>query len=358
VDERSVFGAGLVRDAQRFERFLDWTWVLAVLVALAAYGVMVRRGRVLAARLGIGPVNAGIVVAVVVLTVVWATTLPFRFAALWWERRHGVSFEAYGAQVFAAWAQLLGRTLIAVVALAIVLGLAHRLQRFWWLPAALALGAILLVLSVLTPYLVSIGTKSAPGWLHATARTLERREHAGNPPIRIEKVSARTNEENAFSIGIGPTERVVVWDTLLDQSSRNETRFVLAHELAHLARNHVLRAVGWFTLLALPVLLVVALVADLRRPETVPLALLLIAVARLALLPFENAVSRRYESEADWIGLNGARTPAAASGLFVGFVSTSLQDPSPPGWVHALLDNHPTPLRRVEMARAWAERNR
>jgi len=78
-----------------------------------------------------------------------------------------------------------------------------------------------------------------------------------------------------------------------------------------------------------------------------------IALAQLAILPLQNAISRRYEREADWIGLNGTRDPAAARGLFVGFVRTSLQDPSPPGWVHVMLDDHPTPLQRVEMASAW-----
>ena len=53
VDERTEFGAGLVGDARRFERFLDWDWVAATLAALVAYVVMVRRGRVLAGRLGL-----------------------------------------------------------------------------------------------------------------------------------------------------------------------------------------------------------------------------------------------------------------------------------------------------------------
>ena len=133
---------------------------------------------------------------------------------------------------------------------------------------------------------------------------------------------------------------------------------MIGHELGHLVRNHPLRAVGWFGLLVLPVLLVAAFTADIRRPAAVPLALLVIAVAQLAILPLRNTISRRYEREADWIGLNGTRDPAAARGLFSGFVATSLQDPSPPGWVHVLLDDHPTALQRVEMARAWRDRNR
>jgi STE24 endopeptidase len=359
LDERAVFGAGLVHRAERYERFLDWDWVLATLAALTAYVLTARRARRLAAGLGLGRINAGIVLGVVTFALVWAAMLPFGLAAVWWERRHGVSRESYGAALAGAWGRLLGTTLVAVVALAIVLALARRLGRSWWMAGAPALATVLLVLQLFNPFLLTLGTHplQSPA-LVRDIRILERREHAGNPPVRVANVSGRTREANAFAVGIGPTERVVLWNTLLDRRfSTGEVRFVIGHELGHLARNHILRGVAWFALLVIPVLLVTAYAADVRRPEAVPLALLVIAVAQVALLPLQNAISRRYEAEADWIGLTGSRDPAAARGLFKGFVATSLDDPNPPRWVDVLLDDHPTPLRRVEMAQAWRERN-
>src|SRR5262249_44146181 len=277
----------------------------------------------------------------------------------WWERRHGISREGYVTTLTDAWLALLGRTIVAVVALAIVLLLARRLGRAWWLAAAPAIAGILLVLPLFSPYLPPLGTHPVRSpRLRAEIRTLEHREHAGRPPVRVDDVSGQTRVANAFSIGIGPTERVVLWNTLLDgRFTPREVAFVVAHELGHVARNHVLRGIGCFALLVLPVLVVTAYAADVRRPEAVPLAPLGIGLAQLPIMPLQNAVSRRYEREADWIGLNGTRDPAAARGLCVGFVRTSLQDPSPPGWVHVLLDDHPTPLQRVEMARAWALRH-
>ena len=111
------------------------------------------------------------------------------------------------------------------------------------------------------------------------------------------------------------------------------------------------------SLIGIPLLAAVAFVTGrrggLRNPGTVPLALLTITVLQLALAPFTNAVSRRYEAEADWVGLQGTRDPEAATGLFKGFVQADLQDPSPPGWVHVFLDDHPPPLTRVEQAEAY-----
>jgi Zn-dependent protease with chaperone function len=110
-------------------------------------------------------------------------------------------------------------------------------------------------------------------------------------------------------------------------------------------------------LIGLPILAAAAYVTRRRggilAPGVIVVALLIVSALQLAVTPFTNAVSRRYEAEADWVGLGGTRDPQAARGLFKEFVVTDLQDPSPPGWVHVFLDNHPTPLTRVEQAEAF-----
>jgi STE24 endopeptidase len=359
LDERAVFGPRLVAEARRFERFLDWEWAVATLAALGAYAVMVHRGRRLAPTLGLGNVNGGIVLGLLTLTVVWAVGVPFALGEAWWARRHGLSRESYGGVLASAYAQLLGTTLVAFVALAILLLLAHRLRRTWWLPAGLLLATILLVLQLVQPYQASIGTHPVrSARLAHSIRALEGRERAVGTAVRVEDVKGMTKEANAFSIGVGPTKRVILWNTLLDgRFSPGEVRFVVAHELGHVVRNHVLRGVAWFALLVLPVLLLTARLVDVRHPAGLPPALFVIAVVTLLLLPLRSVISRRYEREADWIALKTTRDPSAARGLFIEFVRTSLQDPSPPGWVHVLLDDHPTPLQRVEQAAAWARRN-
>ena len=176
--------------------------------------------------------------------------------------------------------------------------------------------------------------------------------------MRVEKVSDQTTAANAYAIGLGPSSSVFIWDTMLDgRFTTREVRFVIGHELAHLARLHLWKGIAWGILIGIPLLAAVAFVTGrrggLRNPGTVPLALLTITVLQLALAPFTNAVSRRYEAEADWVGLQGTRDPEAAKGLFKGFVRTDLQDPNPPGWVHVFLDDHPTALTRVEQAEAF-----
>src|SRR5262249_37846870 len=91
----------------------------------------------------------------------------------------------------------------------------------------------------------------------------------------------------------------------------------------------------------------------LRRPENVPLALFTLALAGLVVMPLANAVSRRYEAEADWLAGRAARDPRAGRALVPDVVRPGPQNPDPPGWVTFILEDHPSALARVEQVEAW-----
>src|SRR5436309_14318281 len=92
----------------------------------------------------------------------------------------------------------------------------------------------------------------------------------------------------------------------------------------------------------------------MARPEVVPFSLLVIVVFQLAVTPFTNAVSRRYEGEADWRALQATQDPASARKLLRAFARYDLVQPDPPGWSYVWIDTHPTLAQRVAMANAWA----
>jgi Zn-dependent protease with chaperone function len=364
LDERSIFGADLVRRAEHYERFFYIEWVLGTIVTLLVLMWMVRRGPRVARSLGLGPVNAGIILGAVTLTVVWAVSIPFDLASEWWQRRYGISRESYLHVIGSSWGGLLATVSVVFVVLALLLGLAKRFGGRWWLAAAPLFVAISAVLQLVIPYVLTAGSHPLRDQrLLAQVHQLERREGAGDPQVLEETVSDTTTSANAYSVGYGPSTRIVFWDTLLDgRFTAHEVRFVAAHELAHLARKHIAKAIAWFALFAIPILGAAAYFTErrggLRDPGNVPLALLVIFAAQLAALPLQNAISRRYEVEADWVALNATHDPAAARGLFRQFAVTGLEDPTPPGWAHILLDDHPTGLARIEQAAAWRQLNR
>ena len=137
---------------------------------------------------------------------------------------------------------------------------------------------------------------------------------------------------------------------------RAEIRFVAAHELAHVARNHLWKGVAWFGLLALPCLWLLTRLVPLRDPSALPAAALVLLLLQLALLPAASAISRRYEREADWLALRATGDAAAAEALERRFVRTNLSDPDPPRLLHLLRGTHPTLVERIATARAYAAR--
>src|SRR5207237_10763673 len=96
----------------------------------------------------------------------------------------------------------------------------------------------------------------------------------------------------------------------------------------------------------------------LHRAEVVPFALLVSFALSLLATPIENVVSRRYESEADWLALQTTRDPAAGREAFRSFTRLDLAQPNPPEWSYVLLDDHPTVLQRIAMTVAWEARTR
>jgi len=361
VDVDAVFGSGFVARAERYERFLYVNWALSQVAVLGTLAVYARRGARLARESAAGPIGTGMLLGMLGIALAWLAGLPFSVLALWWDRRHGLSRVAYVDVVLGGWLSLAGAFLALTLGLVVVMWLARWLGSWWWLPAALALGSIAAVLVFAEPYLATGLQPPSDQRLEQSYERLARAEGVDGVTLRVQKVSGDTSQANAYAFGLGPSRRIVVWDTLLDgRFADGEVDVVLAHELGHQASHHIAKAIGWFVLFALPAALVVMLVTRRRGgmgdPASVPLALLVVALLALAAMPAQNVVSRRMESEADWKALETTRDPTAARGLFRELAVTSLGDPSPPTWAYVAFATHPTLAQRVAMADAWAQR--
>jgi STE24 endopeptidase len=307
-------------------------------------------------------VGSGIVIGMLTLTSLWFVSLPFDVAVRWWQKRHGLTRGSYVDWLTEPWLTLVGEAFVALLVIALVLALAGRFPRRWWVAAAPVLVAVGIGASMGYGGLVALDTHALRDpELRREARALERRLGAEGTPVEVEEVRDRTTQANAEAVGLGPTERVVLWDTLLDgRFPDDEVRVVLAHELGHMIRNHLWKGMAWFALFAVPGLYLIAALTDrrggLRDPGVLPYALLVLVLLNLAAGPLVNVVSRRYEAEADWIALRTTRDPAAAQGLFERFSKTSLAQPNPPTWAYLLFDTHPTLMQRIAMSSAFATR--
>jgi Zn-dependent protease with chaperone function len=334
-------------------------WVLAQIALFVTLWFYAKRGAAFARESSAGPIGTGMLLGMLGLAIVWLVHVPFALAAHYWQRRWDQSDLSYLEWLFEDWAVLAAQFLSVCIALVIVMGLARWLGDRWWLPGAAVFVGIAALFSFVSPYLYYTTTPLKKESLLEAASTYEQELGVGHIPLRVEEVSADTEQANAFAFGLGPSRQVVFWDTILQEPfTEGEQKVVLAHELAHHSQEHLPKGLAWFALFAIPGAWILMKTTRRRggmgNPAAVPLALLVVAVLQLATAPLSSAISRRMEAEADWKALGVTQDPAALERLMVEFSKTGLGDPDPPFLSQLVFGTHPALADRVAMARAYA----
>lgn len=353
VEPTAYFTPAQLHARAQHDAVLRWLGVatiaaqLAALIALARRRVPVRGPALLrAAQLG-----------ALAALVLFLARLPFGVAALWWQRRYDIARVGYAQWLLDRLPGLLERVALLALAAAICVALARRIGARWWLAAApifAALGVVVVVSQpLLTPRLAPLRRPQ----LVAEIRELGRAQGLEHVDVQVQKVRKRTRQLNAEALGVGPTTRVILWDTTL-RLPPSEIRFLVAHELGHVSRAHLWKGLAWFVLLLVPATWLLARLTPLRGPEDVPKGVLGGVAILLVLTPFGNQVSRRYEAEADWVALETTRDPTSAKRFFVDLSAAGLRSPDPPAWSVVLFGTHPPLLERIAMAEAWATSRR
>ena len=324
-------------------------WLARTIAKLIVLGVFARFGVRFARESAAGPIGTGMLLGMLGFALVWLAQVPFDVLEVWWRHRYGLT-GSYAQVTVGNWFALGVQFVFLCAALAVVMGFARRIGEWWWLPAAPCFIGLTLLFAFIAPWL--LGGKP----YHADVRSLERIEHVQDVPVRV---LDGFDEPNAFATGLGPSRRVFLWRPILEPPfTPRMDRFVLAHELGHLAHDHIWKSVGWDALFAFPGTFLLALATRRRggmgRPSAVPLSIFVLVVLQLVQLPLQNVITRHMEAEADWAALRATHDPTAGRQLFRLFASETLDDPNPPWWDYVFLENHPTLLQRIEMTQVYA----
>jgi len=350
LDEHALFPARLLHRTQHFSSVGRLFWLGNTLVQLLVLGIYARYGVRFTRESAAGPIGTGMLLGMLGFALVWAAELPFAVLDVWWRHRYGMG-GSYVQATIGNWLALGGTFLFLSLALAIVMGLARRVGRWWWVPAAPCFIGLTILFAFVTPWLLRGKSFDVP----YVAR-LERIEHVRHVPVRV---LSGFDEPNAFATGLGVSRRVFLWKPIVDPPfTPRMDRFVLAHELGHLAHNHIWKSIGWYALFAFPGTYLLALLTRRRGgmgvSAAIPFAIFALVVLQLVQLPLQNVISRHLEAEADWSALRATHDSAGGRQLFQLFASETLEDPNPPWWDYVLLENHPTLLQRIEMTRYYA----
>jgi STE24 endopeptidase len=185
----------------------------------------------------------------------------------------------------------------------------------WWIVSAIALVGFSLLISWLYPTLIApIFNKFSPlEDPQLKDRILRLMDETGfqSRGIFLMDGSRRSAHGNAYFTGLGNNKRVVFFDTLLEQLNPEEIEAVLAHELGHFRKKHILKGMllsavmittGFLILSQLmnwPGLYQLALIEQPSNYTALLLFVLLSPHITLWLSPLLNGISRRHEYEAD-----------------------------------------------------------
>ena len=368
LDPRAYFSGDDLERIADYRRVTRLLLAASLLVQLGVIAVIVWKAGAIADLLAgtlHGRIRTGVGVGLFVALSLWLVLLPLGATSHWWRRRYGLSEQSYAGWLRDSGVSLGVRLVLVTVAVAGAMFLASKLGSSWWLAGAPALVGLAALFTLLQPLVVEpLFNRFEPVKDPALVADIE--ELADRMGVRVDEVlvadaSRRTTAGNAYVSGLGPSKRVVLYDTLLaGRFSAGEIRVITAHELAHVARAHLWKGIAWFTLIAIPGVFLVAWITERRGglddPERVPLAIAVALVFFLATLPFQNFLSRRYEAEADWLALEATRDPESAVALDRRLVVTNLADPDPPALYYAVFATHPSPMERIAMAEAFRDR--
>ena len=366
-DEAQLERAGEFRDGQR----------LLLVGGLAAQALVIgglavgrpRAARALLGRLSARSVLGTAAAGVLVVVVAEAAAFPTSLAAHERSVDVGLSTQSPGPWLGDQAKGLAISALIAGAGAAALSGLIRRSPRRWWIPGAAVVVGYGAAMSLLAPILIAPRFNDfdeLPPANDLRAEVVKLGERAGVEVGQVFRVDAsrRSTALNAYVVGLGPTKRVVLYDTLIDDASQAELRSVVAHELAHVAHSDIPRGILFAAIVTpLGLLLVRELSGAMARragaepgsPAAVPALFLAIAMVSFAVSVPANQLSRDVEASADAFALRVTDDPEGLERLQVHLAERNLSDVDPPGWAVALFGTHPTTLERLGSAQAWEE---
>ena len=268
-------------------------------------------------------------------------------------------------QSFAAWlgdeAKALGVGIVfSVIVIPVALLLIRKFRR-WWLVLSIAAIPLTILLVVIVPIVVDpIFNRFEPLKDQVLKqRLLSEAASAGIEGSRVYQVdkSKQTTEMNAYVTGLGPTNRIVMWDTLLAKMTQDEIVAVMGHEMGHYVLHHVWKGTFAAILGTFVILFLAQRIYEYGLPrwgltsgDPASLPWLLIIISTISFLgsPIQNGISRYIEHEADVFGLELTHLNEAMASSFVKFAEDSKVNPNPDPFIEFWRYSHPSLSRRID----------
>jgi Zn-dependent protease with chaperone function len=350
--------------------FVSNGWSLAVLALLLVSGAS-KKMRDAAARATKRPFVASMIYIAMLIIAVTILELPLTYySGFVVPHQFDLSDQSFGSWLADGVKGLIVGLVIGTILGALAL-LGIRKTRRWWLALWVASIPVILFFAVIQPIVLDpIFNRFEP--LQDVAlrqKLLDLASRAGIEGSRVYQVdkSKQTKTMNAYVNGIGPTNRIVMWDTLLAKMTHDEVVAVMGHEMGHYAMKHMWAGLAFGLAVSFAVLFLVQRIHDATLPRvgpkwgftergdpaSLPWLFLIASVIGFLVTPIGAAYSRSIEHKADMFALELTHLNEPLATAFVKMAEDSKRDPSPHPFIEFWRYSHPPIAKRIPFALSY-----
>ena len=284
------------------------------------------------------------------------------------EKRYGFSTMSIKLWATDFAKSILISSLLSILVISVGLWLVQQSPNLWWFWVWCFFLIYSIFIIYLSPYVIEpLFNKFTPIDNKALEDGINNlMQKAGIKVSRIFKMDAstRTKHTNAYFTGIGRVKRIVLYDTLIDKMNSNEALSVLAHEVGHWKKRHILKYIIVSEAIALIAsyigfkILQGELLINLFNIKEVSFfakAILLGFVGSIAAFPFTplfNYFSRKYEIEADRFACELTGEKEGMINALVKLSKDNLSNLHPHPLYAAFYYSHPHVLKRIRLIKS------
>jgi len=185
--------------------------------------------------------------------------------------------------------------------------------------------------------------------------------------------SKQSSKINAYVTGLFNTKRIVIYDTMIDNFTDNEIRFVMGHEMGHYVMNHM-----WIGLSVAVILIALMLWLTnlfihriikrfagrfrfdrLSDIASLPLLMAVLTILSFVSDPISNGLSRYEEHQSDIFGMDVSKVSGdTAARAFDKLAALNLSDPDPNPIIEFWFYSHPALKKRMAFVRSYHPQER
>ncbi|MFH1364860.1 MAG: M48 family metalloprotease, partial [Candidatus Aenigmatarchaeota archaeon] len=239
----------------------------------------------------------------------------------------------------------------------------------WWLYAGIIYAVVATILDfmlpvILLPFFYKIEPYKNEKQKKKLLDMVRRAGISNIKTVLVANESEKSKKPNAMFAGFGHTKRIVLFDTLINYFTQDETETVIGHELGHYVNKDSMKGILIDIILIFPILYIISLILSpvivsfIPIVATLPLFLLLYEIIELIIMPFINTYSRHVERKADIFALDISRKPDAQISTEKRLADMALGDDSPHPFVEFMFFTHPAIRKRIQSCLDWKKEHK